>query len=131
MKKMMTAVMATVVLAAVLGCAEEPPKTEITAETPPKMKMTTEIPPEITTPDKVETRLGTLNFKNGMPDQTTIDKVYDNIDFARAVEVYLNTQSGVSLWGFRKGMRAAGVPDHVPGGLVNALFPVVERAGIG
>jgi hypothetical protein len=26
--------------------------------TPPKMKMTTEIPASITTPDKVETRLG-------------------------------------------------------------------------
>jgi hypothetical protein len=33
------------------------------AETPPKMKMTTDIPEEITTPDKVETRVGTLNFK--------------------------------------------------------------------
>jgi hypothetical protein len=42
------------------------------------MKMTTPIPPEITTPDTVETRLGTLNFKNGMPDQATIDKLWDN-----------------------------------------------------
>jgi hypothetical protein len=34
------------------------------AQTPPTMKMTTDIPEEITTPDKVETRVGTLNFKN-------------------------------------------------------------------
>jgi len=40
--------------------------------------------PEITTPDTVETRLGTLNFKWGMPDQESIQKVYDNIDFTRA-----------------------------------------------
>jgi len=78
----------------------------------PKYKMTTPIPEEITTPDTVETSIGTLNFKNGMPDQATVDKVYDNIDLTRAVEVFLNTQSGVNLWGFRKGMRAAGVPDH-------------------
>ena len=34
----------------------------------PKMKMTTPIPPDITTPAQVKTRLGTLNFENGMPD---------------------------------------------------------------
>ncbi len=33
------------------------------------MKMATKIPQEITTPDRVETRIGTLNFKNGMPDK--------------------------------------------------------------
>ena len=33
--------------------------------TSPKMKMTTEIPPGIASPDKVETRLGTLNFFGG------------------------------------------------------------------
>jgi hypothetical protein len=33
------------------------------------MKMTADIPPEITTPDSVETRLGTLKFFDGLPDQ--------------------------------------------------------------
>ena len=78
----------------------------------PKMKMTTPIPPEITTPDTVETSIGTLKFKNGMPDKATINKTYNYIDLSRAVNVFLNTQSGVSMFGFRKGMRAAGVPDH-------------------
>jgi hypothetical protein len=78
----------------------------------PKMKMTTPIPEEITTPDKVETSIGTLKFKNGMPDKATIYKAYDYIYLARAVDVFLNTQSGVSMWAFRKGMRDAGVPDH-------------------
>ena len=32
------------------------------------------IPPSITTPDKVETRLGTLDFKDGMPSTATLDK---------------------------------------------------------
>ncbi len=32
------------------------------AQTPPAYKMTTPIPAEITTPDSVETRLGTLSF---------------------------------------------------------------------
>ena len=32
------------------------------------------IPPSITTPDKVETRLGTLDFKDGMPSNATFDE---------------------------------------------------------
>ncbi len=32
------------------------------SQAPPKMKMTTEIPSSITTPDSVETRIGTLRF---------------------------------------------------------------------
>jgi hypothetical protein len=34
----------------------------------PKMKMTTAIPPSITTPESVDTRLGTLKFFDGFPD---------------------------------------------------------------
>jgi|SRR4029077_11064758 len=37
------------------------------------------IPPSITTPDKVETRIGTMEFKDGMPSKGTVDKIYDNL----------------------------------------------------
>jgi hypothetical protein len=40
-------------------------------------------PPSLATPDKVETRVGTLDFKNGMPSNDTLAKVYDNLDFTR------------------------------------------------
>src|SRR6187551_1873290 len=53
--------------------------------TPPRLKMTTDIPSSITTPDSVETRFGTLNFHDGVPDDPTIQKVYDNLDFQRGV----------------------------------------------
>jgi hypothetical protein len=43
--------------------------------------MTTDIPPEITMPNTVETRLGTLKFFDGFPDDATVAKVYDNLDF--------------------------------------------------
>ena len=36
------------------------------------MKMTTDIPAGITTPDRVETRLGTLRFFDGLPDEATV-----------------------------------------------------------
>ncbi|MHC4205124.1 MAG: hypothetical protein ACYSTT_10775, partial [Planctomycetota bacterium] len=102
-KQLFTAVLAGVMLAGLTATA---------GAKAPKMKMTTPIPEEITTPDKMKTSIGTLRFKNGMPDKATIDKAYDYIDLARAVNVFMDTQSGVSMWAFRKGMRDAGVPDN-------------------
>ncbi|MCX5973277.1 MAG: hypothetical protein NTU59_01105 [Coprothermobacterota bacterium] len=46
-----------------------------------KPKMATDIPASITTPDSVETRLGTLKFFDGFPDDATVQMVYDNLDF--------------------------------------------------
>jgi hypothetical protein len=53
------------------------------------MKMTTEIPKSITTPDSVKTRLGALKFNDGFPDDATVEKVYDNLDFQRGVQAFL------------------------------------------
>jgi hypothetical protein len=36
------------------------------------MKMTMPIPPSITTPDSVETRIGTLKFFHGFPNDATV-----------------------------------------------------------
>ena len=36
------------------------------------MKTKTDIPPEITTADSVETRIGTLKFFDGFPDDATV-----------------------------------------------------------
>jgi hypothetical protein len=79
------------------------------AQTPPKMKMTTPIPSPITTPDSVDTRLGTLKFFDGFPDDATVQKVYDNLDFERGVQAFLNGMSGASLVGMRTGFQKLGV----------------------
>ncbi|MBW2172326.1 MAG: DUF1254 domain-containing protein [Deltaproteobacteria bacterium] len=73
---------------------------------PPQMKMTTDIPASITTPDKVETRIGTLEFFDGAPSEDTIRRAYDNLDFIRGVEVFLNTIPIASLYAVREGMRS-------------------------
>jgi hypothetical protein len=44
-------------------------------------KYKTEIPPAITTPDSLETRLGTLKFTDGFPDDATVQKVCINVRF--------------------------------------------------
>jgi hypothetical protein len=71
----------------------------------------TEIPPAVGTPDKVETRLGTLTFKDGFPDDATIQKVYDNLDFQRGVQAFLIAMPAASLVAIRKGLRSFG-PDN-------------------
>jgi hypothetical protein len=78
------------------------------AQDAPKMKMTTDIPPSITTPDEVETRIGTLKFFDGFPDKATVEKVYDNLDFQRGVQAYLIALPAVSIEGARKGVTGFG-----------------------
>ena len=69
-------------------------------------------PQSITTPDKVETRIGKLDFKDGAPSKATLDKVYDNLDFTRAFEAFVNTYQGVSLAAARRALLSVGVKDN-------------------
>ena len=41
------------------------------------------IPPQITTPDSVDTSLGTLKFDDGIPSEDTAQKAYDQLDLQR------------------------------------------------
>jgi len=75
---------------------------------PSKMKMTTDIPPGIAIPDKVDTRLGTLKFFDGFPDDATVQKLYDNLDFQRAVQAYLLALAPVNMAGLREGLLTVG-----------------------
>lgn len=67
------------------------------------------IPDKIMTPDKVETRLGTLSFVDGVPTEETTKLVYDNLDFLRGVEVFLNFVPAASLEAIRLGLAEIGV----------------------
>ena len=80
--------------------------------TPPKMKMTTPIPAEITIPDEVKTRLGTLRFFDGCPDEATIDKLYGNLDFVRGVQAYLTSIPAASMHAIKKGLLEHGIDNQ-------------------
>ena len=69
----------------------------------PAKKMTTPIPENITTPDKVETSIGTLKFFDGIPIGDTKDTVYDYMDRARAVQVYVDMIPAVSTYSLLRG----------------------------
>ena len=56
------------------------------------------------TPDQVKTRLGTLEFFDGMPTPETVEMVYDNLDLLRGVETFLNGIPATSVEGIRLGM---------------------------
>lgn len=70
------------------------------------------IPPQITTPDTVDTSLGTLKFDDGIPSEDTAQKAYDQLDLQRGVEAFLNGLRGVSIYAARKGIRDAGAKDN-------------------
>jgi hypothetical protein len=74
----------------------------------PKMKMTTAIPESITTPDRVETRIGTLEFFDGIPTRETSQLVYDYLDFSRAMETFLNGVPAASMEALRLGAASLG-----------------------
>jgi hypothetical protein len=53
-------------------------------------------PDRLVLPNSIETRLGPLRFSDGLRGDATVEKVYDNIDFMRGVDVFLNTISATS-----------------------------------
>jgi len=78
----------------------------------------TPIPEGLTTPDRMETSIGTLEFKDGAPSDATAQKVYDTLDFVRAVNVYNNSFRGASAYAIRQGFLGMGAEDNTV-----VLFP--------
>lgn len=66
------------------------------------------LPASILTPDRIDTRLGQLQFFDGLPSPETVRTVYDNLDFQRAVRAYLDTIPGASMQAIKNGMERAG-----------------------
>lgn len=62
----------------------------------------------ISTPNVVETSIGTLKFIDGAPLPETAQKVYDNLDTMRAVDVFLKAIPGASVAQLMKGPEILG-----------------------
>ncbi|MBB4167458.1 DUF1254 domain-containing protein [Rhizobium sp. BK538] len=71
-----------------------------------------EVPKAITTPDKVETRIGTLDFKDGAPTAETAQKIYDTLDFTRGLDAFLNSYGGASAIALERGFQSIGAKDN-------------------
>ena len=77
----------------------------------PVMTMTTPIPQNRTTPDSVETSIGTLEFFDGVPIGDTKDRLVDFVARGRAVEAFLNMTPAASMYSLRQGHRDLGLTE--------------------
>ena len=59
-------------------------------------------------PDRLETSVGTLDFKDGAPSADTAQKVFDALDFTRALNAYNNSFRGASALAIVKGVESLG-----------------------
>ncbi len=80
----------------------------LSAKEAPTPGFNNKIPEAIMTPNKVTTSIGDLNFVDGRPTDDTIQKVYDNLDTIRGVDVFLNFVPAGSVEAMRMGMASLG-----------------------
>ena len=73
-------------------------------------KYAASVPASIITPDTVQTRIGTLKFADGAPDEATVQKAYDQLDFGRGVEAFLAGIPATSVYALCEGFKEAGFP---------------------
>ncbi|QPM66871.1 hypothetical protein [Atribacter laminatus] len=67
-----------------------------------------EVLDSISTPNRVETSIGTLEFLDGAPSQETAQKVYDFLDTMRGVDTFLKGMPGASVGAMIKGIHEVG-----------------------
>jgi hypothetical protein len=60
----------------------------------------------------VETRIGTLKFFDSFPDDATVQKVYNNLDFMRGVQAFLDAMPGASTEAVRVGFASQGADNN-------------------
>ena len=66
----------------------------------------------ISTPERLDSRLGTLDFVDGVPSGEAAELVYEQLDFVHALNAYLDGFAGASTYAIRKGFHEAGVEDN-------------------
>jgi hypothetical protein len=106
---MKTFQISSILLSLILLCGCTSNNTEEQATGPKNYKMTTDIPESVLLPDKVETRLGPLEFFDGFPTDETVEKMLDYVDFHRGVDVFMDEMSAASMVAIREGLRDLGI----------------------
>ncbi len=76
------------------------------------MAVTNETIDAISTPERLDTRLGILEFVDGVPSRATVETVYDQLDFVHGLNAFLDGYAGASAYAVRKGFHDAGAADN-------------------
>jgi hypothetical protein len=75
-----------------------------------------ELPKEVlaslSTPDRVKSRLGTLEFTDGAPAAKTVETLYEHLDFVHGVNAFLSAFPAASTQAMRQGFLEVGVEDN-------------------
>eukprot|EP00438_Fugacium_kawagutii_P023354 Skav218617 [mRNA] locus=scaffold3208:128815:130461:- [translate_table: standard] len=66
------------------------------------------VPDSIMTKDEYDTSIGKLKFFDGLPDEATTQKVYDNLDRSRAMHAFLDMIPLASVEAMRVGLVGVG-----------------------
>jgi len=82
------------------------------ASAPVVGQVTKETLKSISVPDKVESRIGTLEYTDGVPTAETAERVRDTLDFTRALNAYNNSFRGASAYALGKGFQSIGAEDN-------------------
>jgi hypothetical protein len=80
----------------------------ILAASPAFADVSAETVKSLSAPDRVETRAGKLEFRDGAPTEETAQKVHDTLDFTNALNVYNNSFRGASALALVKGFQEIG-----------------------
>src|SRR6476469_2790765 len=96
-----------------------------------KPQISTDIPPGIPIADRVQTRIGPLefthDFANGYPTDETVEKLYDERDFQRACQAYVWSLPAVSFTSWQRGItKELGARN----GQIVAILSLEARRGI-
>jgi hypothetical protein len=84
----------------------------LTAAHPARAQVSKSTLESISTPDRVQSQIGALEFKDGAPSKDTVARVYDNLDLMHGVEAFVNAFQGASTSALAQGMKQAGVADN-------------------
>lgn len=71
-----------------------------------------EVVESLSAPAKVETGIGTLEFRDGVPTEETTRRAFDAADFANALAVYNNSFRGTSAYAMRQSLHNIGAEDN-------------------
>lgn len=80
-----------------------------------------DVPDSITVPDSFETRLGTLEYFDGLPTDATAALAYDTMDLVRGITAFTDGMPAASTYAMCRGLSEAGV-DAQSFGIFEGLY---------
>jgi hypothetical protein len=79
-------------------------------------------PASILTPNSQKSSVGDLTFKDGAPDEKTVQLAYDQLDLARGIEAFMKGMPATSVYAACRGVASLGVTENGAFGMTEELM---------